>query len=166
MKKIVVMLMMVAAIAMGSPYNVKLGLAGGISHMDLNNDQKSNAMIWGFYVDIPIISTLHITPSALVYEIKYDNQNKTLAATDISMNIKFNVPLGNITLYGEVITGLTQAQFSDNDGISPHVGWGAGLTFPMVGNLSFFGEGNYRVILRDSSNITNYIALGGVLWAF
>lgn len=170
MKKLLVILIFILSISLFADrdkYNtdeVKLGTAVGLAHADYKKIDQSNQIIWGFYVDIPIINTLNITPSAMVYKLDYDSKN--LSATDISLNFKFKVPLRVITLYFETISGLTQAQFSDDSGVAPHVGFGGGVDFNLVSNISFFGEANYRVIIRDEGNIKNYVVLAGLLWSF
>ena len=49
---------------------------------------------YGFYVDIPLISTFHITPSSELY--KFADQN----ATDFDLAFKFIIPLGPSTSSG------------------------------------------------------------------
>ncbi|MBN2695642.1 hypothetical protein JXR93_13355 [bacterium] len=161
MKKIIIILALLFSFSIfaergyANGEEVKLGTAVGYSNVD-----ESSELIWGFYVDIPIISTFHITPSALVYKIG------DLSATDISLAFKFKIPLHLLTLYVDFLGGLTQAQFTPEDGLSTHVGIGGGGYFNFVSNISVFGEVNYKTIIRDDGNIKNYTAMAGLLWSF
>ena len=81
----------------------------------------------GFYTDIPLLDTFHITPSTTVY--RYNNQSQT----DISINFKFVVPANKFKFMGGVTTGLTS-----NDALVPHVGVFGGASFQFVSNLDWF----------------------------
>jgi hypothetical protein len=176
MKKLLMVLTMFLSVSLfsyqGNSYDtnysgVKLGVAAGWSYSDINEDdviKDHNNLIWGFYVDIPLISTFNIVPSAMLYKVNYLGAD--LVATDISLSAKFKVPLSLLTLYVLGTGGLTQIQLAPQDGISANVGFGFGASLNLVSNISFFGEGNYRIILADDGNIKNYYLSVGLLWGF
>ncbi len=172
MKKLILILTMLLSVSLFAHRNVdasgvKLGVAAGWSYSDVSKEnvvKDHNNLIWGFYVDIPLISTFNIVPSAMLYKVNYLGAD--LVATDISLSAKFKVPLAKLTLYALGTGGLTQIQLSAKDGISPHVGFGFGASLNLVSNISFFGEGNYRIILVDNGNIKNYFLSVGILWGF
>lgn len=170
MKKLIIILTMLLSVSLFAGNNasgVKLGVAAGFNYSDISKDnviKDHNSLIWGFYVDIPLISTFNIVPSAMLYRVNYLSSD--LVATDISLSAKFKVPLAALTLYALGTGGLTQIQLSAKDGISPHVGFGLGASLNLISNISFFGEGNYRIILADNGNIKNYFLSVGILWGF
>ena len=172
MKKVILIILVFMSMSLfarhGKRNGVKLGVAVGWSYSDINSkediiDNHNNA-IWGFYVDIPLISTFNIVPSAMLYKVNLSERE--LAATDISLSAKFKIPLDSLVLYGLGTGGLTQIQLSPKDGISAHVGFGGGVSLNLVSNISFFAEGNYRIILANAGNIRNYFLSSGILWAF
>lgn len=172
MKKLVLLLTILLSMSLfahNKADGVKLGVAAGWSYSDMPTKDTMeindhNNVIWGFYVDIPVVSTFNLVPSALLYKV---NLNDTeLSTTDISLSAKFKVPLAKLTAYFLATGGLTQIQLSATDGISAHVGFGAGVSLNLVSNISFFAEGNYRMILTDDGNIKNYFLSTGILWGF
>jgi len=172
MKKLVLVLVILFSVSLfaeNKAAGVKLGVAAGWSYSDMPTKDNMkiddhNNVIWGFYVDIPLISTFNLVPSALLYKVNLNDQE--LSTTDISLSAKFKVPLARLTAYVLATGGLTQIQLSATDGISAHVGAGAGVSLNLVSNLSFFAEGNYRMILTDDGNIKNYFLSTGILWGF
>ena len=111
---------------------------------------------WGFYVDIPLISTFHITPSSELY--KFGAQN----ATDEDVAFKFIVPLGDFDLYAGVSPGLTTVA----DVLAPHVGLLAGGAFRLVSNLSAFVQAKYNLLFEGSRNMGVFHLNAGILFAF
>lgn len=119
---------------------VALGVGAGLDVPDgregIDFDLGYN---WGFFVDIPLISTFHITPSTLVRKINgvYD--------TDVGLAFKFVVPLGVIEPYGAVLAGLT----AGGGHLNPHLGLAGGANFWLIANLGVFAQLNYKLILYD-----------------
>jgi hypothetical protein len=111
---------------------------------------------WGFYVNIPLISTFHITPSSELY---YFN---ALNATDIDIAFKFIVPLGTFDVYAGVAPGLTAVQ----DVLLLHVGGIAGASFPVVSNLSAFAQVKYTFLFDGDRNIRVTHLTAGLLFSF
>jgi hypothetical protein len=111
---------------------------------------------WGFYVNIPLIYTFHITPSAELY--KLDTQN----ATDMAIAFKFIVPLSRFRLYAAAVPGLTAV----GDVTAAHVGVLAGGSFQLVSNLDVFVEGKYKWVFQGEQNIRVLHANAGILFNF
>ena len=111
---------------------------------------------WGFYVDIPLISTFHITPSSELY--KFSSQN----ATDVDVAFKFIVPLGNFDLFAGVSPGLTTVA----DVLAPHVGLLGGGAFRLVSNLDAFVQAKYSLLFEGGRNMGVFHLNAGILFAF
>jgi hypothetical protein len=111
---------------------------------------------WGFYVNIPIIYTFHLTPSSELY--KFDAQN----ATDMSIAFKFIVPLPRFEVYAGAVPGLTAV----GDIIAPNVGLLGGASFPLVGNLSAFVQGKYKWLFQGDHNLRVFHIGAGMLFSF
>jgi hypothetical protein len=132
-----------AAIAEGSTPNIPNG-GGSISFN------------WGFYVDIPLLYTFHVTPSSELYKLQ--NQN----ATDIDLAFKFIVPLSGFAIYAGVVPGLTAV----TNVLDPHVGVLAGATFQLVSNLDVFFQGKYNIVFDGGQNLQVIHANAGILFKF
>jgi hypothetical protein len=111
---------------------------------------------WGFYVNIPLISTFHITPSSELY--KFSSQN----ATDVDLAFKFIVPLGDFDVYAGLSPGLTTV----TDVLAPHVGILGGAAFRLISNLEAFAQAKYNVLFEGSSNMGVFHLNAGILFAF
>jgi hypothetical protein len=141
--------------------SVGLGLSAGVALPQGNTASIAStdwqpSFNWGFYVNIPLISTFHITPSSELY--KFNTQN----ATDVDIAFKFIVPLGMFDIYAGVATGLTAIQ----DILAPHVGVLGGAAFRLVGNLDAFTQVKYTVLFQGNQNINIIHVTAGVLFAF
>ncbi len=127
---------------------VGLGLFGGLTlpHGETNDIPSSNwepAFNWGFFVDLPVAQTFHISPSSELYTLGSD------AATDMAISFKFIVPLTSFDLYAAVVAGVTAV----GDTIAPHVGLLAGGAWILVSNLDWFVQAKYNVVLDGDQNI-------------
>ncbi len=111
---------------------------------------------WGFYVNIPLISTFDITPSSELY--KFGSQN----ATDVDMAFKFIVPLGDFELFAGVSPGLTTVA----DVLAPHVGLLGGGSFRLISNLDAFVQAKYNLLFEGSRNMGVFHVNMGMLFAF
>ena len=160
-----VILMMVIAVAplsgQASGGSVGLGISAGLTFPQGNipeipsTDWKA-ALNWGFYVNIPLIYTFHLTPSAELY--KFENQN----ATDMAIAFKFIVPLSRFDLYAGFVPGLTTVA----DVTALHVGLLVGGNFPLISNLDFFVQGKYKWLFKGGENMRVLHANVGVLFNF
>ena len=111
---------------------------------------------WGFYVNIPLIYTFHLTPSSELY--KFDDQN----ATDMSIAFKFVVPLSQFDLYAGFVPGLTAV----TDVTAPHVGVLVGGNFPLISNLDVFVQGKYKFLFEGGENLRVLHVNAGILFNF
>jgi len=127
------------------------GNTGGISSTDWKT-----SLNWGFYVNIPLIYTFHLTPSAELY--KLDDQN----ATDMSIAFKFIVPLSRFDLYAGFVPGLTAVK----DVTAAHVGVLVGGNFPLISNLDVFVQGKYKFLFEGGDNLKVLHANVGILFNF
>jgi hypothetical protein len=111
---------------------------------------------WGFYVNIPLISTFHITPSSELY--KFGSQN----APDVDLAFKFIVPLEGFDIYAGLSPGLT----TEADVLAPHVGLLGGAAFRLVSNLDAFVQAKYNVLFEGSRNMGIFHLNAGIIFAF
>jgi hypothetical protein len=150
-----------APLAAQSQNPVGLGVAFGIADAsggtpNIPNPGGSLSFNWGFYVDIPLIYTFHITPSAELYKIQ--NQN----ATDIDLEFKFFVPLSGFAIFAGVAPGFTAVTTV----LDPHIGALVGVTMQLVSNLDFFIQGKYNVVFDGGQNMQIIHLNGGILFKF
>ena len=141
--------------------SVGLGISVGAVFPQGNTDSISStdwktSLNWGFYVNIPLIYTFHLTPSSELY--KFDGQN----ATDMSIAFKFIVPLSRFDLYAGFVPGLTAV----TDVTAPHVGVLVGGNFPLISNLDVFIQGKYKFLFEGGDNLRVLHANVGVLFNF
>jgi hypothetical protein len=155
--------------ALADGRGVGLGVGAGVavptsSGSSLAKPDFKAALNWGFFVDIPLLYTFHITPSTLLYRLKDSKTDTSAAATDVSLNFKFIVPVGPIELFGGVTAGLTSSTKVD-----PHAGILAGFGFSILPNLEIFAQANYKFILRDDDvggNVRDLQIYAGPLFKF
>jgi hypothetical protein len=107
-------------------------------------------------VNIPVVWTFHITPSAELYKFKKVN------ATDVNLAFKFIIPAWILDLYVGVAPGLTTV----GDETLFNVGGLGGLAFNLFSNLDLFVEAKYKILIHDDENIRVLHANAGVLWHF
>lgn len=136
---------------------VSLGVGVGAVVPAASEDGTSDvAFAWGFHVNIPIITSLHLSPSSLVYRDGKDY------ATDTALAFKFIIPLRTWSLYFGVAPGLTAAGPST----SAHVGALGGATVAVVSNISGFAEYKYKVLFRESANFGFSHLTAGLVFSF
>lgn len=123
---------------------------------DFQFDDWDTSFSWGFYVNIPVVWTFHIAPSATLYQ--FHNIN----ATDLDMAFKFIIPAWLLDLYLGVAPGVTTA----GDEHMFNVGFLGGVAFNLFSNLDLFLEGRYKIIIEGNSNMRVLHAHAGVLWHF
>lgn len=140
---------------------VGLGVGAGIAVPDSGNVDFDPAFNWGFFVDIPLISTFHITPSTLIYELAPEGVEASRYVTDVSLNFKFIIPLGPIEPFAGVTAGLTAA-----GEIYPHAGLLAGVSINLVSNLDLFVQANYKLVIVDENNVRDLQIYAGPLFRF
>lgn len=141
---------------------VGLGVGAGVAIPDDKSEVRFDpALNWGFFVDIPLISTFHITPSTLVYQLDRKGADRSIHATDVSLNFKFMIPLGPLEPFFGVTAGLTTAE-----ALNPHVGALAGLSIHLLPNIDLFAQVNYKLLIVDQANIRDLNVYAGPLFRF
>jgi hypothetical protein len=141
--------------------SVGLGISAGVifpqgDTTNIASTDWKTAINWGFYVNIPLIYTFHLTPSSELY--KFDDQN----ATDMSIAFKFIVPLSRFDLYAGFVPGLTAVGAET----AFHVGILVGGNFPLISNLDFFVQGKYKWLFEGGENLRVLHANVGILFNF
>ena len=143
----------------GVGLGVSLGAAFPEGQVDKDKFDVSNwdaGFNWGFYVNIPILSTFHLTPSAELY--KMGDQN----TTDISLAFKFIIDVWKLDLFVGLVPGLTAV----NDIIAPNVGGLGGLSFNLFSNVDMFFQIKYKILFNGDHNSRVLHANAGFLFNF
>ncbi len=140
---------------------VGLGLSAGAAFpMGTATGPLSNAGLpsfnWGFYVNIPLIYTFHLTPSSELYNLGPQN------ATDFDLAFKFIVPLSAFSLYAGFAPGLTAV----SELLAAHVGALVGGTFKLISNLDVFVQGKYVLLFSGGQNVPVLHVNSGILFSF
>lgn len=136
---------------------VSLGVGAGVSvPARLAGDTLEPAVAWGFHVNIPIIRTVHISPSAELYRIS------GLYATDVALAFNLVVPLYRSAVHLGVAPGVT----ASGTETSPHVGILGGVTMPLVSNIGGFLRYRHAVLFRgDTARPVSHLT-AGLLFSF
>jgi hypothetical protein len=148
-------------LAAQSERSVGLGVSLGAalaegSTPNISNSNGSMSFDWGFYVDIPLLNTFHITPSAELYRLQDQN------TTDVDLAFKFIVPLSGFAIFAGFTPGLTAL----SNVMDPHVGILAGASFQLVSNLDVFFQGKYNIVF-DGGQYLQIVHLNtGILFKF
>jgi hypothetical protein len=150
-----------AAASLHAQSGVGLGVSVGTTlpqgaTTDISSSDWKPSLNWGFYVDIPLLSTFNITPSSELYKLGDEN------ATDMSLAFKFIVPLPGFDFYAGFVPGLTAVSSST----APHVGVVAGGAFVLVSNLDMFVQAKYKILFDGDENIRVLHVNAGVLFRF
>ena len=150
----------VAGFADASAVGLGFSLGGAVATGNLAGvPQPTNGVLsfnYGFYVDIPLISTFHITPSSELY--KFADQN----ATDFDLAFKFIVPLGSMDIFAGLVPGLTAVAST----LDMHLGVLVGASFSLVSNLSAFVQGKWDLLFDPVQNVNVFHVTAGILFAF
>jgi hypothetical protein len=149
------------ASAQSSADSVGLGVSVGLAFPqgdtpDIPSTDWQTSFNWGFYVNIPIISTLHLTPSSELYRLNGEN------VTDICLAFKFIVPLTRFDLYVGLVPGLAAV----GDMLPVNLGLLAGGSFPLAGNLDLFVQGKYTWVFQGGENLRVLHLNAGILFLF
>jgi hypothetical protein len=153
-----------AALPLGAQVSgstVGLGLSAGVALPQGSPETVpgANSFVsfnWGFYVNIPLIYTFHLTPSSELY--KFGSQN----ATDFDIAFKFIVPLSEFSIYAGFVPGLTTVA----DVLAIHVGALAGGSFHLISNLEAFVQAKYVWLFVGNQNIGVLHLTAGILFTF
>lgn len=134
-----------------SSVSLAISLGPVMNQSELENGYSFSG---GFYTDIPLLETFHITPSTTIYRFNEFSQ------TNVSLSFKFLVPMQRFDLMTGLTAGLTSSKT-----IFPHVGFFGGITFPLISNLSWFVSANY-LYQFDASTMHNISVNTGPLFRF
>lgn len=153
----IIFIIVVPALAAAQMGPVSLGVGAGVVVPAASDDGTSDvAFAWGFHVNIPIITSLHLSPSSLIY------RSEGVYATDTALAFKFIIPLRVWSLYFGVAPGLTAA----GTRTSVHAGALGGATVALVSNISGFAEYKYKVLFRDTANSGFSHLTAGLVFSF
>jgi len=159
---VVLMLAALACVPLAAAENpVGLGISLGAalaegSTPNIPSSDGSTSFNWGFYVDLPLLETFHITPSSELYKLQDQN------ATDIDLAFKFIVPLSGFALYAGFSPGVTAV----SNVMDPHVGILAGASLPLVSNLDVFFQGKYNFVFDNGQYLQVLHANAGIVFKF
>lgn len=161
MRRILVLVVVLATIVSGGVFaqsgSVALGVGAGFVVPSPSVDgARDPSFAWGFHVNIPILSTLHLSPSSEIY------RSGDAYATDNALSFKFMIPLSGWSIYFGVAPGLT----AWDENVSPHVGALGGVTLPLVSNIGGYAQYNYKVLFRDATNTRYSHVSAGLIFSF
>ncbi len=149
---------------------VGLGVAGGVawsgSKIDVNQvkEEVGARPAWGFFVDIPLLSTFYISPAAMLYKFKNPAGGNDLSVTDVDLNFKFIIPIGDLHLGAGVTAGLSSGL---QEGYAPHYGLLGYASYNLVANLDGFVMVQYKKLTRESaSSIDDVHGFVGAMFRF
>ncbi|MGA2766000.1 MAG: hypothetical protein ABSG17_21885 [Spirochaetia bacterium] len=142
-----------------NPVGLGISLGAAVAEgttSNIANPGGSMSFNWGFYVNIPLLYTFHITPSSELYKIQDQN------ATDIDLAFKFIVPLSTLAVYAGFVPGLTAI----SNVLDLHIGVLGGVTFPLISNLDLFLQAKYNILFDGGQNMQIIHANAGILFKF
>jgi hypothetical protein len=158
---LVVTLLVMVALSPGAQTGVGLGVLVGAAFPDggtseIPGEAWDGSFNWGFFVDIPLLSTFRLSPSSELYKFGEEN------ATDMALAFTFVVPLASLDLYGGIVPGIT----TTGDITAVHVGGLVGAAFGLLGNIDLFVQGKYKVVFHDDENLRVLHLNTGLLFVF
>jgi hypothetical protein len=133
----------------GAPTRPALGVAAGFA-VPSGDRSFVPTLNWGFYADIPIVDSLVIAPSVILYDLTQQGSTSGTSAVDVSVNMKFVVNLGSVGLYAGGTVGMT----STNE-LDPHLGLLGGASVVLSSNFELFGQFSYRWVLGNERAFQN-----------
>jgi hypothetical protein len=136
-----------------------LGLSMGLAlpYGETNSIQDSEASFGlGFYVDLPLIDSFYIVPSAELYGLS------DMSAADIDMGFKYILPISGFKVYAGVTTGVTSVA----DVVPFHVGLLAGGSMKLMKKLDAFAQVKYNVLFEGGRNMGVFHINAGIQFEF
>jgi hypothetical protein len=154
--------LLLAGSAFAESKGVGLGVAGGASFspdkVQGTSVRGGTSEAWGFFVDIPLLPTFYIAPSATLYRV---NLGKGMnPVTDLDMAFKFIVPFAIFKAGGGVLVGTTTTAESYK-GHYGALGFFSAAFFP---NLEAFGMVQYKRWMSEP--VDNVQVLAGGMFRF
>jgi hypothetical protein len=147
---------------------VAIGTSVPMSTSAVKTGVSGMSLDWGFFVDIPLISTFYISPSAMIYDLKIpdalqvEGMPTKWSVTDIDLNFKFIVPISKLSLQAGVLAGLTTGADLGNL-YTPHAGLVVAVAYNLVSNLDAFVLANYKILFNNNSNVKTLHAYAGLM---
>jgi hypothetical protein len=140
---------------------VGLGVFAGVALPQGSTDAVPSvdwqlSLNWGFYVNIPLIYSFHLTASSELY--RFGEQN----ATDLDIAFKFIIPLDTFHLFFGFAPGFTAV----GDVLDFHIGALAGGGFNLVSNIDAFVQGKYTFVFDGNENLRVIHVNAGLLFNF
>ncbi len=138
---------------------VGLGVIAGAMFPFKNKYNYKITESYGFYVDIPVISTFHISPQTILYRLDYkggDNKSAwdsdaeppdNAGITDISINFKFVIPLPGWKIFIAALMGVSNGHFIEDDQVQFHAGGSFGFSYRVISNLDLLLMGQYKYLV-------------------
>jgi len=143
---------------------VGLGAIGGVNIPIAKDSGYEVTECWGFYTDIPVISTFHVSPQVNLWRI-IDNGKKSGAA-DLDLNFKFVIPLPGWKIFLSALLGLSTGDYKIGM-YAPHLGGNLGFTYRMVSNLDLVIMFQYKFLVDGTQhNVHQLEPLGGLQFNF
>src|SRR5262245_51952073 len=117
---------------------VGLGVACGLAYSpsEVDDEDVGSSFAWGFFVDIPLLATFYLSPAAMLYELDFGNGKQPV--TDIDLNFKFIVPVGDLHIGAGVTAGLTAGVPNDDGNYAGHYGLLGYISYNLLANLDAF----------------------------
>lgn len=145
---------------------VGLGVGAGVAYSGTDvtvagvRQAVGARLAWGFFVDIPLLSTFYITPSAMLYDM--DVGGGRIYATDVDINFKFIVPVASARFGAGLLGGLTTGlgDYGFHFGL---LGFGS---YNLVSNLDGFIMVQYKRLIQDGSQIDDIHGYAGIMFQF
>jgi hypothetical protein len=143
---------------------VGLGVAGGLAYnattlQGFNTFKDKASHAWGFFVDIPLLTTFYISPSAMLYETNLGKGKQPV--TDIDLNFKFIAPVWKMKLGVGVLGGVSNAEGAYRG----HFGGLGYVSYNVFANIDVFAMMQYKYLVRvhqDTHNLHTF--LGGMFY--
>lgn len=146
--------------------SVGIGVLAGAAFPFANSRSYKITESWGFYVDIPVISTFHIAPSTTLYRLE-ENGGGNHGIADLDVNFKFVIPVNIAKIFFAAMMGASYGSFVEEDVIHLNVGANTGFAVRLVSNLDFVALCQYKLIIDgDQSNVNMMQAMAGLQFNF
>jgi hypothetical protein len=149
-----------------SAKGVGLGVAGGLAYSPskVEGERVGSSFAWGFFVDIPLLDTFYISPAAMLYEL--DVGNGKLPVTDIDLNFKFIVPIGDLHVGAGVTAGVTAGVPNDDGNYAGHFGLLGYLSYNLIANLDIFVLAQWKQLQRSGGKVDDIHGYAGGMFRF
>ncbi len=131
-----------------------LGVFSGVKFNSVDDFDLSHN--FGFFVDLPLVSTFYLSPTADTYTLG------EAAVTDLTLAFKFVIPLRGWAPYLGVLPGLSTVS-NDRHFI---IGGAGGAYIHLVANLSLLVQVEYKQIFKDEIEGGTVHGQGGLLFRF